>query len=126
MLIMQKKCFSLHPNHYVKIVVFKTFFSSFYASHTWSTYKLFSRQHFKTAYNRIFILLFYIDKRASISQSMIYHNINAHDVMLRKYSYSFKNRLYSSENKIVKILVNSLYFYGSSLFQRWTNELYCM
>lgn len=113
-----------HCSRNVKILLFKTYFSCFYASHLWTMYKKASRQKFKVAYNNIFRFLFNVDKRTSVSKSMLEHSINTVDVILRKYCFSFKERLFASKNEFVQVLVNGLFFYNSRIFKRWQKDMY--
>ena len=52
-------------------------------------------------------------------------NLPAFDVLLRKYMYNFKCRIFNSENLIVKCITNWCYFIDCRLHREWTDRLYC-
>ena len=97
-----------------------------YAGHLWNNYNkdMFKRCH--VAYNNIYRSLFNVKRGDSISAAFVRDNILGFRELLRKFVNSFHERILSSENNLVKTIVNSVYFmYKSNLFKTWKKDNYC-
>ena len=108
----------------VKILLFKSYCSSFYCSQLWSSYSTVSYKKLKCLYNRIMRILFNLNSDCSISAKCLEFNIDCFDVLLRKSVFSFRNRLLSSDNLIIESICRSDYFYNCSLTRRWNSTLF--
>ena len=119
------KCFR-HCSDEVKSLLFKTYCSNMYCSHLWSKYSIYSFRKLKTSFNRIFRMLFNLDRRASISHNMLLNNIRAFDVNIRKYILNFKNRLENCNNVLIQTLLDCWQYPNSLLFLEWKKQLYIL
>ncbi len=50
---------------------------------------------------------------------MVLLNIDTCDVILRKSVYSFRKRVYDSDNVLIKTLVDSVFFHASDFVKHW-------
>ena len=53
------------------------------------------------------------------TKCMLLTNVNPCDVVLRKLIYSFRKRLYASDNIIINTIVSSVHFYTSTTARQW-------
>ena len=51
-----------------------------------------------------------VDRRSSISQSMIIYDIDNFDIIIRIAVYNFRERLMKSENTVIGAIINSMFF----------------
>ena len=79
----------------------------------------------KVAYNSVIRNFFGLERVDSISIFMVENNLPVFDVLIRKYMYNFKCRIFNSENHIVKCITNWCYFIDCRLHREWTDRLYC-
>ena len=109
----------------IKSQLFKSYCSNFYCSQLWSEqhFHVSSINRIRVAFKRIFKSLFKL-KRESITAKMVQLNCDTFDVICRKLVYSFRVRLENSSNVLVKTIVESMFFQGSSLNSYWTKQLY--
>ena len=108
----------------VKVKLFKAYCSSFYCSQLWSSYCSVSYRKLKTSYNRIVRNLFKLERECSISAKCIELNIDCFEVVIRKSIFSFRSRLFASDNVILQSLCSCDYFYHSNLTKCWNNLLF--
>jgi hypothetical protein len=108
----------------VKTLLFKTYCTGLYATQLWSNFNKSTIDKIQVAYNTIFRYLMSVDRRASISETMIKNGIKHFKVLLRNYMYKFKLRLNNSSNVVIKTLLNTNLFFNSSLYLRWSQDLY--
>ena len=78
----------------------------------------------KSAYNKIFRTLMNVNDVKETNNFMLATNVNPCYVVLRKLMYSFRKRLYTSDNYIIKTIVNSVYFYTSTIAKRWYSAVF--
>ena len=91
----------------------------------WSKYSKTYFNKVKVAFNNIYRHLFGIKLGASISASMVGNKVDCFKVLLRKYHFSFRNRLFKSDNCYVKIIATSFYFnHQSNLNKVWLSDLF--
>jgi hypothetical protein len=69
-------------------------------------------------------VLMRLDRRTSMSQSFIEHNVLHSDIIIRKAMYRFMERIIVSDNVLISTIVNSSYYLNSSLFQCWSKHLF--
>lgn len=108
----------------IKCLLFKTYCTGLYASQLWWNFNKRTAKRIQVAYNTVFRFLMFLERRASVSGAMVAENISPFKVLLRKNLGNFKQRLDSSHNVIIKTILASNFFLKSSLYRRWTEELY--
>ena len=81
-------------------------------------------QKFKVAYNNVYRKLFSINRLCSISLEMLIRGVNVMKIILRRYINSISNRVFSSDNEIIKNIVKSDIMLKSKLFLKWNDMLY--
>ena len=108
----------------VKCQLFKTYCPSFYGSTLWCNYNAEIRRRIKVAYNIIFLVLFKLEHRISMSHTLLQYGVNHFDIILRKSMYGLINRVNLSDNVLVQTKYNSRHKYQSVLFQHWANNLF--
>ena len=119
------KCFR-HCSEDVKILLFKTYCSNMYCSHLWSNYKTNVFRKLKTSFNKVFRMLFNLDRRASISQAMLESKIHAFDINIRSYIFGFQVRLDNCDNILIRTLLNCFQYSTSQLYVLWSKKLYTL
>ncbi len=117
------KCFR-HCSVDVKVLLFKSFCCSMYCTHLWSSFSNTVFRKLRTSFNKVFRMLMNLDRRASISKAMLDANVNAFEINVRQYIYSFMVRLNNSNNLVIEVLLNSFQYHSSAMFTQWYNELY--
>ncbi len=113
-----------HCTDNVKTRLFNTFCSNFYCSHLWHNFNRSSLNKVRVAFKKIYRSLFGLDRLASITQHMVSLNTDSFDVLIRKSSHNFYERLVKSENMIIGAIVNSMFFFDSSLYKHWLKVIY--
>jgi len=109
----------------VKCKLFKTFCYSMYGGNLWTNYSKCMFDKVKVAFNNIYRYMFNVKRGESISASMLNNNIDCFSVLLRKYHFSFRKRVFNSCNMYVKTVVNSFYFNHCSSFHNiWNKNLF--
>ena len=108
----------------VKCQLFKTYCSSFYCCQLWSDFNMESSRRLRVAYNRIFRILMKLEKRISMSTTFIEHHVLHSDVIQRKAMFSCMDRISNSDNVILQAIVNSSHYFNSSIFKRWSRNLF--
>jgi len=106
----------------VKVQLFKSYISTFYCASLWNHYSIRSDYNRAViAYKRIFRNLFSI-KEGSITGYMVRLGCNPFDVVVRKSACSLNRRISESENSLLNVMFNSLYFCYSSLACKWRDS----
>ena len=77
----------------------------------------------QSALKKVFSNFFNI-KRESITAKMVLYGCNTFDMIRRKAVYNFIHRTENSENSLLNILYNSLYFRKCCLSTYWQTILY--
>ena len=109
----------------VKTKLFKSFFSNAYGSHLWCRYRLSIYKKYVVAYNNMYCKLVGVRRGVSISAIYVNNNIHPFGVLLRKSIFSFRTRLYHSDNSLIKELLCSLFHrFSSSISTKWNQVLY--
>ena len=108
----------------VKTELFKSYLYSMYGMHLWNSFSNSSLYKLKIAYNDVFRKLFKIDRRASISAAFVSFNVDCFRVRKRKGVFSFLQRLHTSPNQLVDIILRSVFFsFGSKMYNSWRDCL---
>ena len=108
----------------VKVTLFKTYCSQFYASQLWSSYTRVALESLRIAYNNVFRILMKVDKRSSISAFLVNCNVNGAICVRRKSVASFHDRVLNSGNLLVRTVVSSSHFYHSKVLSNWCDTLF--
>ena len=110
----------------VKKKLFNSYIGSFYGIHLWEHYSTTFFDKMKVAYNNTFRFLFGIKRRESVSGAMLSTGIKPFIVAYRKRICSFRKRVFNNHNKLVKYLVNSMYFLSiANILHKWDEHLLC-
>jgi hypothetical protein len=108
----------------VKARLFKAYCSSFYCSQLWCSYSTACFRKLQASYNRIFRVLFKLDRLCSISQKCIEYNIDSFKVLLRKSIFGFRTRLLNCDNTIIQSITRSTFYMSCSLTAKWNHLLF--
>jgi exonuclease III len=108
----------------VKTQLFKSYCYSLYGIYLWS---LFSKTQYKkvsVAYNDVIRKLFNLKRGDSISTFTVMLNINTFEILRRRLSFKFMQRILKSTNCLVRTIIESVFFnYGSRLYKKWMDCL---
>ena len=107
----------------VKCFLFKSYCSNLYCSILWYDCSKTALKTLRIAYNNSLIKLFGIPKYNSASEMFVCLNIPFFDELLRKYVYSFRNRLVSSQNCILISICSSTVPLYSIIWAWWESIL---
>ena len=110
----------------VKIQLFKSYCSNFYAAQLWCNYQKKSHVKIRTAYNNVVRSLMSIKRGDSISQFYVNNNLDSFDMIIRKCVFSFRKRILESRNLIIQCISDPCFFYTCSMNNKWTQLLYCL
>ena len=113
-----------HCDTNVKIKLFVTFCTNFYCCALWNNFKQGSVHKVKVSYNNVFRALLKLDRRVSMSHIFVILNIPSFPVLQRKLIFSLYKRVLSSDNCLIKTIVNSIHFYNSNLYNYWLSTLF--
>ena len=90
----------------------------------WCSYKTTDYKRVIVAYNDVYRSLFGIKRGESISNIYVINGINSFNMLVRKYIFSFRDRLMKSENILIKTAVGSTFFNVSRMTCKWNQQLY--
>ena len=110
----------------VKCHLFQTFCSNIYCSTLWCRFTDESMRRLKVAYNRIFRILMGLEHRTSMSAEFIVRDMDPFVVILRKAIASFRKRIFSNDNILVRTVVDSVFFTFCRLSRRWSKALFVL
>ena len=109
----------------IKIQLFRSYCSNQYCSQLWCSYTSSVIKKIAVAYNNVFRWLMKIRGQCSMSELYVQNNICAFKVLMRKSICSFRNRLLNSNNSLISVMVNSIYFVSSSqLYKTWCDQIF--
>ncbi len=110
-------------NDNVKLQLFKTYICSLYCTQLWRQYHVNSYKNIVVAYKRIYRNMLQI-KSGSITAHMIKFGCDPFDVIRRKNVYRFRNRVIQSNNRLVWVIYESVFFIHGSLANKWKSVLF--
>ena len=110
-------------SYQVKRFLFMTYCSSVYCCHLWRVYSASVLNKFKVCLNNAARMFFGYDKFCSASAMYVCEGIDNFDVMFRKASWGFVQRIRASENRIINALVSSDVSCSSTFVARWNRAL---
>lgn len=108
----------------VKKYLFRVYCSNIYGCSLWCNYNASSFKKVIVAYNDIYRAMLDIKRGESMSQIFVQHGVDHFNVLIRKYIYSFRERLFLSENSLIRTIVSSLFYKVSVMTYKWNNVLY--
>ncbi len=76
------------------------------------------------AYNNVFRKFLGYDRYCSASGMFIENRVDIFNVCVGRIVYTFRERIYNSENNLIKCIVNSKAWKGSDLLSSWNSTLY--
>ena len=91
----------------VKLLLIKSYCTSFHWGYMWSDYKKTTYRKLLVAFNNVYRRVLGLLYRSSASTMYTTHNINNMEALLRRSIYSFIERLMDSSNMIINTLMNS-------------------
>lgn len=107
----------------VKVKLFKAYCSSFYGFTIWSLYNRSFMRNLITAYKKIF-RAFFSRKREGTTFQMLSLNIQPFSVLHRKCLFGFIERIEKSDNTIVSMIVNAVFYHNTEFFNHSAKILY--
>lgn len=107
----------------VKRLLFNSYCSDFYCSALWINFKSESLRRLKTAYNRVFRKLFNLKGQISVSECLVARRLNPFIVLLRKAIYNLRQRVFKSNNSIVRNFTTCNLCYLSQLHCYWERSI---
>ena len=108
----------------VKSRLFKAYMENFYGAQLWCNYSTTMLSCLKVAYNNTFRFLFGIKRGGSITSILLNFGINPFYVNFRRIMYSFRTRIFTSGNSLIKHMVDSSYFLNEArLLKNWSYHL---
>ena len=103
----------------VKKLLFRSFCYPLYTSQLWRTFNQCKYYKLKVAYNNAFRSLMGYPRWCSASAMFVSEGILSFTELLRKFAYSFRNRLENSKNNIIRNIMTSDYWRFSKMRQHW-------
>ena len=77
-----------------------------------------------SASNRIFRILMKLHSRTSMSYNFLLHGLNPFQVIIRKSIGSLRKRLLTSDNTLVRLIMDSMYFLNCKLNIKWNSIVF--
>ncbi len=110
------------PN--VKQHLFMTYCGSMYTIQLWYRYTKKQYKKIIVAYNNVFCKFLWYDRYCSASGIFVERRVDSFNVRVRRMVYSFRERIYNSENNLIKCIVISTALKGYDLLSSWNSTLY--
>ena len=110
----------------VKVMLFKTYCTSLYTAHLWTSYSNKALNDFYIAYHNVMKLFIGLPKREHNRPLCVALDIPYGPALMRNYIYKFICRLDSSENSLLLSINSSDCKYESHLRKKWKSLLYTM
>ena len=109
---------------FVKVTLFKAFCTSLYTAQLWCDYTQSALNKLKVAYHSILKQMLNYPRYMSNSMVFVHHGAPTFQELVRKYVYSFRNRMSFSSNEIIMTIMNSGLTLKSRLMKHWEKILY--
>ena len=107
----------------VKLLLIKSYCTSFYCGYLWSDYKAKTFSKLRVAFNNVYRRVLGLPTWSSASEMYATHNIENFKALLRKVIYGFIQRLEDSSNVIIQTLTESWTICFVD-WQSWLSKLY--
>ena len=108
----------------VKVQLFKSFCSTIYCCHLWSDFSPDISRRIKSAYNRIFRILFNLYHRVSMPATLLKYGVLHFDILVRNSITGFIKRIESSDNIIIQNIISSDFYINSAIYNHWKTMIY--
>ncbi len=108
----------------VKQHLFMTYCGSMYTMQLWFRYTKKQYKKIIVAHNNVFHKFLGYDRYCSASGMFVESRVDSFNVHVRRMVYCFRERIYNSENNLIKCIVNSTAWKGSDLLSSWNSTLY--
>ena len=106
----------------VKLLLIKSYCTSFYCGYVWSDYKKTTYNKLRVAFN-VYKRVLGLSYRSSASPMYTTHNINNMEALLRRSIYTFIEKPMDNSNMIINTLMNSWYI-RFNIWEFWNSKLY--
>ncbi len=110
------------PN--VKQHLFMIYCGSMYTIQLWCRYTKKQYKKLRVGYNNVFHKFLGYDRYCSANGMFVDSRVDTFNVHVRRMVYSYRERIYNSENNLIKCIVNSTAWKGSDLLSSWNSTLY--
>ena len=107
----------------VKLLLIKSYCTSFYCGYMWSDHKKTTYSKLRVAYNNVYRRVLGLPYRSSASTMYTTHNISNMEALLKRSIYSFIERLMDGSNMIINTLMNS-WNIKFNIWEFWNSKLY--
>ena len=91
----------------VKLLLVKSYCTSFYCGYLWSDYKSMTFSKIRVAFNNVYRTVLGLPKWSSVTEMYATHNIENFEALLRKVIYGFIQRSEDNSNVIIQTLTKS-------------------
>ena len=95
----------------VKLVLFRSYCPSIYCPFLWTHYKKSNYSKVRVAFNNVYCRILKLPSRSSASTMYVVNNIDSLEVLARKRTFGFMERLNNSDNNTIRNLYLYLYLY---------------
>ena len=107
----------------VKVTLFQTHCSSMYSAYLWSRYNQSSLRKLTVAYHGVLKKFLNFPRSTSNSLLFVFYGVPTFQELIRKYIYSFRDRISNSDNALIVEILNSSCAATSTLHRRWFSLL---
>ena len=108
----------------VKCFLFRSYISNMYCGQFWFNSTKYCLNKLRVSYNNSCRRLLGLPMRNSASGMFVQCNLLSFGELLRKSIYAFRGRIQSSDNTIIKCMVNSVAPLVSNVWKWWRTTLY--
>ena len=112
-----------HSTVDVKLLLIKSYCTSFYCGYLWSDHKAKTFSKLRVAFNNVYRRVLGLPTWSSASEMYATHNIEDFEALLRKVIYGFIQRIEDSSNVIIPTLTESWTICFVD-WQSWLSKLY--
>ena len=108
----------------VKAYLYNAYCGNFYGCALWREYRMSTFYSIKIAYNNAFRKLMNLPYWCSASGMFAFYGVCNFDSIIRRSCYSLMSRLLSSDNSIIRSIINNDLINRSRMWSRWREVLY--
>ena len=109
---------------YVKSVLFKSYCTLLYTCQLWSCFLQSSMKKLEVAYHGALKMMLNVPRSTRNSPLFVHFGIETCQEVIRKYVYSFWQRLLACNNELISCFVQSSCFLDSAIHSHWQSLLY--
>jgi hypothetical protein len=111
-------------SHDVKCILFRSYCANMYTSQLWCNFTQGAMKSLNICYNNSLRWLLGKRRSCSASEMFVVNSVPTFATMMRKYIFSFRERISKSGNTLIAFILKSDWKHRSPLYQRWNNLLY--